>query len=104
MDATLVLETQLDQWPVRRGKVRDVYDLGERLLIVSTDRISAFDWVLPNGIPDKGCVLTQISKFWFDRLDQPHHVISMDPQDIVDDTTVLDSASSRAIHEHGGGS
>ena len=88
MDASLVLETQLDQWPVRRGKVRDVYDLGEQLLIVSTDRISAFDWVLPNGIPDKGRVLTQISKFWFDRIDQPNHLISTDPGELVDAETV----------------
>lgn len=88
MNSPLVLETTLDQWSVRRGKVRDVYDLGERLLIVSTDRISAFDWVLPNGIPDKGRVLTQISKFWFDRIDQPHHVLSMDPTDVVDAQTV----------------
>jgi phosphoribosylaminoimidazole-succinocarboxamide synthase len=51
-----------------RGKVRDNYDLGDRLLIVSTDRISAFDHVLPNGIPDKGRVLNQISLFWFERL------------------------------------
>jgi len=50
---------------VSRGKVRDVYDLGEHLLIVTTDRISAFDWVLPNGIPDKGKVLNQLSAFWF---------------------------------------
>jgi phosphoribosylaminoimidazole-succinocarboxamide synthase len=48
-----------------RGKVRDVYDLGEHLLFVATDRISAFDWVLPNGIPDKGRILTQLSVFWF---------------------------------------
>lgn len=88
MDAPLVLETQLDQWPVRRGKVRDVYDLGERLLIISTDRISAFDWVLPNGIPDKGRVLTQISKFWFDRIDQPHHLISTHPGNVLDEETV----------------
>src|SRR5213078_1848549 len=48
-----------------RGKVRDIYDLGDRLLIVATDRISAFDVVLPTGIPDKGLVLTQLSAFWF---------------------------------------
>ena len=52
----------------RKGKVRDIYDLGDRLLIVTTDRISAFDVVLPNGIPDKGAVLTQLSLFWFDLL------------------------------------
>jgi phosphoribosylaminoimidazole-succinocarboxamide synthase len=51
--------------PVSRGKVRDIYDLGDELLIVTTDRISAFDWVLPNGIPDKGRVLNQLSAFWF---------------------------------------
>ena len=50
-----------------RGKVRDIYDLGDHLLIVATDRISAFDYVLGSGIPDKGKVLTQISAFWFDR-------------------------------------
>jgi phosphoribosylaminoimidazole-succinocarboxamide synthase len=58
--------------------VRDVYDLGDRLLIVSTDRISAFDWVLPTGIPDKGRVLTQVSDFWFDRLAVPHHLLETD--------------------------
>ncbi len=51
-----------------RGKVRDVYSVGERLLIVATDRISAFDYILPTGIPDKGKVLTQLSIFWFDFL------------------------------------
>ena len=55
-------------FPARRGKVRDVYDLGERLLIVATDRISAFDYVMPNGIPDKGRILTALSLFWFDKL------------------------------------
>src|SRR6266550_1241115 len=59
-----------------RGKVRDTYDLGDgRLLIVATDRISAFDVVLPNGIPDKGAVLTQMSAFWFDKTKEvvPNH-------------------------------
>jgi phosphoribosylaminoimidazole-succinocarboxamide synthase len=70
--------TRIERFPVRRGKVRDIYDLGDRLLLVTTDRISAFDWVLPNGIPDKGRVLTQISAFWFDRLDEPNHLISSD--------------------------
>src|SRR3712207_7920687 len=65
-------------FPVRRGKVRDVYDLGDRLLIVATDRISAFDVVMPNGIPDKGKVLTALSLFWFDRFgaDFPNHLLS----------------------------
>src|ERR1700683_4469969 len=53
-------------FPVRRGKVRDVYDLGENLLIVATDRISAFDCIMPNGIPDKGKILTRLSLFWFE--------------------------------------
>ena len=71
-----VLETKLANLPVRRGKVRDIYDLGDRLLLVGTDRISAFDWILPSGIPDKGRVLTQISSFWFDRLGEPHHLLT----------------------------
>ena len=60
-----------------RGKVRDIYDLGDRLLIVATDRLSAFDVVLPTPIPDKGRVLTQLSLFWFEKLADvvPHHVI-----------------------------
>src|SRR5947199_6772515 len=66
----------------RRGKVRDVYDLGEHLLIVATDRISAFDYVLGSGIPDKGKVLTQLSAFWFDRTRTivQNHVLSTDPR------------------------
>ncbi len=68
---------------LRQGKVRDLYDLGDRLLMVASDRISAFDWVLPNDIPDKGRVLTQISKFWFDVLDVPHHLISTDVRSIT---------------------
>lgn len=61
-----------------RGKVRDIYDLGDRLLIIATDRLSAFDVILPTPIPDKGRVLTQLSLFWFDKLAGvvPHHVIS----------------------------
>jgi phosphoribosylaminoimidazole-succinocarboxamide synthase len=77
-DALLKTELPL---PVRRGKVRDVYDLGKTLLIVATDRISAFDCVMPNGIPDKGKILTALSLFWFDRLRQlgiPNHLIETD--------------------------
>ncbi len=77
MTGAAVLETSLE-FPARRGKVRDIYDLGEQLLLVSTDRISAFDWVLPSGIPDKGRVLTQISAFWFDELGGDHHMLSTD--------------------------
>jgi phosphoribosylaminoimidazole-succinocarboxamide synthase len=76
-----ILQTSLADFPVRRGKVRDIYDLGDRLLLVSTDRISAFDWVLPSGIPDKGRVLTQLSRFWFDRFDVPHHLLTCDVHD-----------------------
>jgi len=75
---TAILETSLKELPVRRGKVRDIYDLGDRLLMVSTDRISAFDWVLPSGIPDKGRVLTQISGYWFAKLGVAHHLLSLD--------------------------
>ncbi len=71
-----LIQTSLPGLPVRRGKVRDVYDLGDQLLLVSTDRISAFDWVLPTGIPDKGRVLTQISRFWFEKLHTTHHLIT----------------------------
>lgn len=76
MDNPCVLSTDLCLGQVRRGKVRDVYDLGDRVLLVATDRISAFDWVLPTGIPNKGCVLTQTSVFWFGRLDTPHHLLT----------------------------
>src|SRR3954463_11420795 len=76
-------------YPVRRGKVRDVYDLGDSLLLVATDRISAFDWVLPSGIPDKGRVLTQISAFWFDLLREPNHLLSLDLPDTVDDPALV---------------
>jgi len=64
--------------PLARGKVRDIYDLGDRLLIVATDRLSAFDVVMPTPIPDKGRVLTQLSLFWFNLLRDviPHHVLS----------------------------
>jgi len=68
-------------FPVRRGKVRDVYDLDDSLLIVATDRISAFDCIMPNGIPDKGKILTSLSLFWFDKLkelDIPTHLIETD--------------------------
>ncbi len=65
-------------YPVRKGKVRDVYDLGDRVLLVASDRISAFDHILPSLIPDKGRVLTQMSQYWFETLDVPHHLITTD--------------------------
>ena len=77
-----ILHTTLDgRRPDRQGKVRDIYDFGDRLLIVATDRISAFDYILGSGIPDKGKVLTQISSFWFERTRGvvANHVISTDP-------------------------
>jgi phosphoribosylaminoimidazole-succinocarboxamide synthase len=69
--------------PTKQGKVRDLYDLGDTLLIVATDRLSAFDVILPDGIPNKGKVLTQISSFWFERLSHivPNHVLSTDVRD-----------------------
>lgn len=75
---SVVVETELPGVPVKRGKVRDVYDLGDQLLLVATDRISAFDYVLPTGIPRKGEVLTRMSEFWFDRLHVNHHFLSND--------------------------
>jgi len=82
MSSAIVLQTELPGIEPRRGKVRDIYDLGENLLLVSTDRISAFDWVLPTGIPDKGRVLTELSNYWFDHLDVPHHVVCRDVQEM----------------------
>ncbi|HET9476433.1 MAG TPA: phosphoribosylaminoimidazolesuccinocarboxamide synthase, partial [Dehalococcoidia bacterium] len=78
-------ESQLDLPLLARGKVRDIYDLDDKLLIVATDRISAFDVILPTGIPDKGLVLTQLSAFWFEMTGGivPNHFIS-----IVDSTRV----------------
>ncbi len=81
MSASVITQTASDRFtPTKRGKVRDLYDLGETLLIVATDRISAFDVILPDGIPKKGKVLTQISAFWFKKLSHivPHHIISTD--------------------------
>ena len=73
---SIMMESDLDL-PKHSGKVRDIYDLGDRLLLVTTDRMSAFDVVLPTGIPDKGCVLTQMSAFWFDATESvvPNHMI-----------------------------
>ena len=73
-----LLESHATGFPCRRGKVRDVYDLGNRLVIVATDRISAFDWVLPTPIPDKGRVLTALTLFWLETLAPPNHLLSTD--------------------------
>ncbi len=78
-NASVISQTNVPGKNVRRGKVRDIYDLGDRLLIVTTDRLSAFDCVLPDPIPHKGRVLTALSKFWFDRFASfsPHHLIGI---------------------------
>ncbi|WP_337610231.1 phosphoribosylaminoimidazolesuccinocarboxamide synthase, partial [Acidaminococcus fermentans] len=70
--------------PVKSGKVREIYDLGDSLIMVASDRISAFDHILKNTITDKGAVLTQMSKFWFDYTKDiiPNHMISVDPADM----------------------
>ncbi|MFC2048441.1 phosphoribosylaminoimidazolesuccinocarboxamide synthase, partial [Chloroflexota bacterium] len=83
-----LIETNLPLPLFIRGKVRDSYILGNRLLIVATDRISAFDSVLPSGIPDKGLVLNQLSTFWFEKTKTlvPNHLI-----EVVDDVHSLDS-------------
>ena len=79
---SIVLSTNVAEFPCRRGKVRDVYDLGETLAIVATDRISAFDWIMPNGIPGKGRVLTEMTRFWLNFLKVPNHLISVEVADL----------------------
>jgi phosphoribosylaminoimidazole-succinocarboxamide synthase len=84
MKTPIVLETNLaGLTPPKRGKVRDIYDLGDRLLIIATDRISAFDVVLPNAIPEKGRVLTRISEYWFSKTADivKNHLISTQLKD-----------------------
>jgi len=84
MKTTALLSTNVSGFPKRSGKVRDMYELADQLLIIATDRISAFDVVMPNGIPDKGRVLTQISMFWFNRLADivPNHIIAAQLSDL----------------------
>ena len=80
MNDAVVLSTHIEGLPPpRRGKVRDIYETEDHLLIVATDRVSAFDVVLPDGIPGKGRVLTQVSRFWFNYLAHivPNHLISL---------------------------
>src|SRR5215210_4284422 len=81
MPSEPLLESHVPGFPCRRGKVRDVYDLGDRLVIVATDRISAFDWVLPTPIPDKGRVLTALTRFWLRWLEVPNHLLSAESAD-----------------------
>lgn len=99
MASSAFIESSLSGVPVKRGKVRDVYDFGDRLLFVATDRISAFDWILSPGIPDKGRVLTQISRFWFERFTEvPNHLLSMDPSDVpLPEGTDLESLRGRCM-------
>ena len=109
---SILLQTNLPLPLFKRGKVRDVYDLGDKLLIVSTDRISAFDVVLPCGISDKGKVLNQLSAFWFEKTDRiiPNHLIkvidSLDAfQDVIASTpTVIARAESPKQSQRGGDS
>ncbi|UCH52091.1 MAG: phosphoribosylaminoimidazolesuccinocarboxamide synthase [Chloroflexota bacterium] len=91
---TALINTNLPLPLFRRGKVRDVYDLGDKLLIVSTDRISAFDVVLPCGIPDKGKVLNRLSAFWFEKTAHilPNHLIK-----VIDSIDILRDAYSQLI-------
>ncbi len=99
MDSTALIESSISGIPVKRGKVRDVYDFGDRLLFVATDRISAFDWILSPGIPDKGRVLTQISRFWFERIQEtPNHLLSMNPADLpLPENTDLKALNGRCM-------
>lgn len=88
MNKIAVCETNLpDREPTARGKVRDIYDLGEKLIIVTTDRISAYDWINPVGIPDKGKLLTQMTLFWFKQTKHiiRNHFISDDLADFPQD-------------------
>ncbi len=77
----------IERRPDSRGKVRDIYDAGDNLLMVATDRISAFDYILPDEIPFKGEVLNRISAFWFDRFSDivPNHMVSIDPADFPEE-------------------
>ena len=79
MASNTITTTQFTSLTLKgRGKVRDIYDLGDRLLIVATDRISAFDVVMPNPIPDKGSILTRLTVFWLRELGVPSHLLTAD--------------------------
>jgi phosphoribosylaminoimidazole-succinocarboxamide synthase len=86
MSADIILTTNLPLLSFKKGKVRDLYDLGENILIVSTDRISAFDVVLPNGIPHKGEALNRLSIFWFEKM---KNIVRNHIMDVIDPRTVL---------------
>jgi phosphoribosylaminoimidazole-succinocarboxamide synthase len=99
MQTTVLRTSDFGFTPTKQGKVRDIFDLGQSLLLVATDRLSAFDVVLPDGIPHKGEVLTQISRFWFEKLSSivRHHVLSTDlkdfPQPFRDAAAIFDGRS-----------
>ena len=99
MKTTALLTTSLDNYPKRAGKVRDLYELPDALLMVATDRISAYDVVMPNGIPDKGRVLTQISVFWFGLLAEiaKHHLLSADVQDLPEELRDMEELDGRIM-------
>jgi len=98
MTAAAIVQTELPLPLARRGKVRDVYDLGDRLLFVATDRISAFDVVLSPGIPDKGKVLNQISVFWFRHFTQvENHLLETDFDRFPDDVRRHEELRGRSV-------
>jgi phosphoribosylaminoimidazole-succinocarboxamide synthase len=99
MKTTALLTTSLENYPKRSGKVRDLYELSDALLMVATDRISAFDVVMPNGIPDKGRVLTQISVFWFGLLGDTakHHLLSADVKDLPEELRDMEELAGRIM-------
>jgi phosphoribosylaminoimidazole-succinocarboxamide synthase len=93
----VILDTKLNIPIAYKGKVRDTYEFSNKLLIIATDRISAFDFVLPNGIPDKGYVLNQISAFWFNKTKNivPNHLLNtIDTTDIVNKYFPNDATAS----------
>ena len=95
---TLMTSSALPLRQLGRGKVRDIYEVdAQRLLLVTTDRVSAFDVVMREAIPYKGAVLTQISAFWFNKLEGvvPHHMISADADTIIKDCLLYTSPSPR---------
>ena len=105
MSPPTLLRSDIPGVPCRRGKVRDVYDLGDRLVIVATDRLSAFDWVLPTPIPGKGRLLTQLTLFWLDFLGIPNHLLSTDLADMGEPfvTRFLPAEIAQLLHRHGFG-
>ena len=96
-----LLNTSIKSLPlINRGKVRDIYDLGaDKMLLVTTDRLSAFDVVLPTPIVDKGAVLTEIANFWFDKLKHiiPNHLTGIDPDTVVSDPAEKAQLGRRAL-------